>query len=376
MIYADYNATTPCLPEVADLMRQALLEDFGNPSNRATVLGRSARAHVDTARERISKAIGARSDEVIFTSGATEACNLAIFGVVERCLAPRPTILYSAVEHPAVLEPLKHCDNAGAQLEKIAVDAQGQIDLATFKTQLSREVGLVCIMLANNETGICQEQMSRLVDAARGAGAMVFCDATQVLGKLELNLESLGVDFAALSAHKCYGPKGVGALWKRKGLAISPQIRGGGQEAGLRSGTENVAGIAGFGLAAEIAHRELATHQAHLQAMQNQLETTLLDALPGLQIHGLKTKRIPGTSMLTLPGLGRGWLTQLREVAASSGSSCASGTGKESHVLMAMGLSEKDAGNSIRISLGRMTTSDEVDIIAERLIDGANRLRD
>jgi len=368
VIYADYNSTTPCPPEVVEAVRAALVDGFGNPSTRHTTFGRAARGIVDGAREALAARIGSEEDEIIFTSGATEACNLAIYGVATRLLGSRPCFFAAATEHEAVLEPLRHIGRSGGQFEEIAVDRNGRIDLHGLA--FDDKTALVCVMLANNETGVLQD-IPELAERVHAAGALLLCDTTQALGKMPLNVSELGADFCVFSAHKGYGPKGVGALWKRRGLGISPIIRGGGQEAELRSGTENTPGLAGWTAALgldDFGHFNLAEKT-------ERLESQLRAALPELQINGTATKRLGGTSSLTIPGLPKGWLVQLRDVAASSGSSCASADGKPSHVLAAMGLSEKDAANSLRVSLGRPTTNENIDHIATRLIDGAKKLQ-
>jgi len=373
MIYADYNATTPCLPEVADLVRDCLCETYGNPSNRASLMGRNARAAIDTARGQVARAVGAAPDEIVFTSGATEACNTAILGVMERLLPVRPRILTSAIEHPAVCMPAEACTHAGAEWLELPVDAQGRLDINALKTTLNDKTALVCVMAANNETGVLQD-IREIVRLSHAAGALVFCDMTQLPGKLPFSVHSEGVDFACFSAHKCYGPKGVGALYKRRGLALSPLIRGGGQENGLRSGTENVPGIAGFGLAADLAAREVNARRAHLQRLTRLLESEIRRHLPDVIIQSEAADRLPGTSMFTLPGLNGKWLAQLSDVVASAGSACASLQEKPSHVLRAMGVDETLAARSLRISLGMPTTEAEIRTIAKRLIDGAHRL--
>ncbi len=370
MIYADYNATTPCLPEVADLMRHFLCEDFANPSNRASLSGRRARAGVDTAREQVARAIGATPDEVIFTSGATEAANMAMIGVMQRLLRERPRILTSAVEHPAVCMPADACAQAGADWQEVAVDSQGRIDLNQLEQALRHPTALVCVMAANNETGVLQP-LDQVVRLAHEAGALVFADYTQMLGKLPFNVHTDRVDFACFSAHKCYGPKGVGALYKRRGLSLPPLIRGGGQEEGLRSGTENVPGIAGFGLAADLAAREVHSRKAHLQRLTAQLEGLVTVQVPGVVVQSGEADRLPGTSLFSLPRLKGNWLGQLPDVIASSGSACASMQGKPSHVLTSMGVDETTAMRSVRISLGQPTLEADVRHIAKRLIEGA-----
>lgn len=373
MIYADYNATTPCLPEVADLVRDMMCQNFGNPNNRASLFGRRARAAIDEAREQVARAVGARTDEIFFTSGATEACNTIILGVMERLIRKRPRILTSSTEHPAVCMPAEACAAAGAEWVELPVDPRGRLDTLALERELDERTALVCVMGANNETGVCQD-IPTVVRMARQVGALVFCDMTQMLGKVPFSVHGEEVDFACFSAHKCYGPKGVGAFYKRRGLSLPPLIRGGGQESGLRSGTENVPGIAGFGLAADRAAREIHNRAAHLGRLTRLLEGEVLRRVPGVVVQGAGADRVPGTSMFSCPGLRGKWLSQLTDVVASSGSACASMQEKPSHVLQAMGVDPETAARSIRISLGVPTTEAEVRQIAKRLADGAERL--
>ncbi len=372
VIYADYNATTPCLPEAAAAVARALTADYANPAARHHAPGRAAQALVDEARAAVAALLAVRPDEVVFTSGATEACNLALFGVAARLLATRPRFCALAVEHPAVLGPLDHLAALGADVRLIPVQPNGQVDLAAATAAIDDRTALVCAMLVNNETGVIHD-LPAIAAIAHARGALVLCDATQAPARMAVDLPALGADLAAVSAHKLYGPKGVGALWLRRGLALEPQLHGGGQERGLRPGTLNVPGIAGFGVAARLARERLPQRIAHLAALSGRLEATLHAALPGLVIHGVD--RAPGVAMLTLPGLRHGWLAQLPEVAASAGSACASGTGEPSPVLTALGVGRDDARNSIRLGLGEPTTVDEVDRLADLLIRGARRLR-
>ena len=371
MIYADHNATTPCLPEAAAAMADALGTHFANPAARHHAPGRAAQALVDEARQAVADLVAVRPDEIIFTSGATEACNLAIFGVATRLLASRPHFAALAVEHPAVLAPLAHLTAFGATVSHLPVARDGAVDLAAASATIDARTALVAAMLVNNETGVIHD-VAALARLAHEQGALLLCDATQAPARLAVDLPALGADFAALSAHKLYGPKGVGALWLRRGLSLDPQQFGGGQERGLRPGTLNVPAIVGLGVAARIAKTRLATRQAHLTALSAVLESRLRAALPSLVIHG--TTRVPGVAMLTLPGLRHGWLTQLASVAASAGSACSSGTGAASHVMTALGVSDADGRNSVRISFGEGNTLAEAETVADALIHGARRL--
>ncbi len=374
MIYADHNATTPCLPEVADLARRLMCEEFGNPSNRASLFGGKAREHLGTAREQVARAIGAHPDEVFFTSGATEAANTIVLGVMRRLMRERPRLLSSAIEHPAVCMPAAFCGEAGADWLELPVDSQGRLDPEALAHALrGKPTALVCIMGANNETGVLQD-LPTLTHLAHEHGALVFCDLTQMLGKLPFSVHAAPLDFACFSAHKCYGPKGVGALYKRRGLVLPPLLHGGGQEFGLRSGTENVPGIAGFGLAADRAARELGARRAHLGRLTRLLESLVTTALPEVIVQSAAAERIPGTSLFSHPGLSGNWLPQLGGIVASAGSACASLHPKPSHVLLAMGNSPETAARSVRISLGISNTEAEVRQIAKALHQGALRL--
>ncbi len=373
MIYADHPATTPALPEVAEAVARALIEGFGNPSARHHPQGRAARGIIDQARSQVAQLVAVNDEEVVFTSGATEALNQAIIGVAERSLATRPRFVALAVEHPAVREPLLHLATLGADVRWIPPLPSGQPDLAEARALIDDRTALVCAMAVNNETGIIHD-LPAIAAIAHAAGALVLCDATQAPMRIPVDLRAWGCDLAALSAHKLHGPKGVGVLWRRRGLALSPLLRGGGQERGWRSGTENVPGIAGFGVAAQLARERLAARRGHLMALTAALESRLRERLPGLRILGTDTNRAPGISLVTLPGLRRGWLAQLTSIAASAGSACASGTGEPSHVLTAMGIAAEVAVNALRIGFAETNALTEIEPIADAMIAGAARL--
>jgi cysteine desulfurase len=372
-VYADYNATTPCLPEVIAAMT-GVFATPGNPSARQHAAGRSAAAAVDSARADIAALIHGRAEEIIFTSGATEACNLAIIGAAEPLLARRPRFITVATEHPAVLEPHRKLATAGADVVILPVDHAGRVDRHALEAAVDEHTALVSVMQVNNETGVVQA-IPDIADIAHRHGALVFCDASQAPGRLPIDVIALGIDLLALSAHKFYGPTGVGALWLRRGLTLAAQLHGGGQERGLRSGSLNVAGIVGFGIAAHLARAHQTERIHHLTTLTARLEQGLRAALPDLDIAGDTASRAPGTTMASLPGLPRGWLAQLGGVAAANGSSCASGTGEPSHVLTAMGFTRHDASNSLRLGLGLPTTAADVDRIIAEVAAGADRLR-
>lgn len=375
MIYADNNATTPCLKQVVTRMHQCLQEVYGNPSSRHYIAGRKAAAVIDEARQNVADLINCEIDEITFTSGATEALNQCIFGVATRLLGKRPRMICAATEHPAVLEPAKRCAEAGADLCILSVDTTGLINFDELSQLLQEQAtALVCVMFANNETGVIND-IQRVCELSHEHGALVLCDLTAGLGKCPVDVETLGCDFAAATAHKINGPKGVGFLFKKRGLAIDPLIYGGGQEQQLRSGTENIPGLAGFSEACSYLLENGSAHRQHLRDLHQRLEQRLSDSIPKLCIHGHGAPRTPGCTMFCVRDLQRGLLTQLKSVAASAGSSCSSGSGHGSHVMQAMQVSPADANNSIRLSLGHFNTLDEVDLICDEIINGVQRLQ-
>jgi len=339
-VYLDYNATAPLRPAAAEAMARALAL-IGNPSSVHS-FGRQARATIETAREQVSALAGAKPAQVVFTSGGTEANNLALAG------GGRARILVSAIEHDSVLA-------AVPSAERIPVTVDGVVDLAALARLLASDArpALVSVMLANNETGAIQP-IAEVVALARSAGALVHCDAVQAAGKLPLDFTALGADMMSLSAHKFGGPKGVGALIIADTVPLTAQLRGGGQERGRRAGTENVAAIAGFGAAAEEAHRDLSRLEA-LAAMRDWLERDAGADVPTTRTIAAKSPRLANTSCLALPGASSETLLMaldLAGVAVSAGSACSSGKVKASHVLQAMGLGADIAGSAIRVSLG------------------------
>ncbi len=373
MIYADHAASTPCLPEVVTAVTRVLHEDGANPGSRQHAAGRRAQGLVDTARAEVAALLGARPDEVVFTSGATESCNLALFGVGERLLPERPRFVTAASEHAAVLAPLDRLAAAGAEVVRIGVDRDGRLDRTAFAATCADPPGrtaLAAVMLVNNETGVVQD-VAATAAIVHAAGGLLLCDATQGIGRLRVDVAALGCDLLALSGHKFGAPPGIGALWLRRGLGLSAQIHGGGQERGLRSGTPNLPGIVGLGVAARLARERLGGHVQRLSALTSRLEDAVRAALPGVLVAGAGAARAPGISFFVHPGLAAGWLTRLATVAASAGASCALARREPSHVLMAMGFPADQAGNAIRISLGAMTTEAEVDAIAAALITAA-----
>lgn len=362
-IYLDHNATTPVDAEAWEAMQPYLRESFGNPSSHHEY-GRRARAAVEQAREQVARLVNARGAVVVFTSGGTEANNLALKGAA--AVMPDGGIVVSAVEHSSVLGPARALAARGWRLDLVPADTQGRVTPAALSRALAPDTRLVSIMTANNETGVIQDIPAL---AATAAGAIVHTDAVQAAGKIELDFAGSGVHMMSLSAHKLQGPKGAGALVVHKSLDLEPQLQGGGQEAGLRAGTENVAGIVGFGAAAERALRERTVCAAQCIALQARLETQLR-AIAGVEIFGAEAPRLSNTVFFAAAGIdGATLLLKLDQAgfAASSGSACASAQPEPSHVLLAMGVERERAFGAIRVSLGAGNSGEQIDAFAEAL---------
>jgi len=355
MIYLDHNATTPIDDRVLDAMLPFLKTFYGNPSSLYRH-GRVVKSAIEGAREQVSALIGAQPAQVIFTSGGTEANNLAL-----AALPPQAGLAVSAIEHPSVIEPALRLKNQGHELTMINVDASGLITQETIDGIIRLKPGLVSIMLANNETGVVQD-IARYARQLREQGIIIHTDAVQALGKISVVFNRLAVHLMSLSSHKIYGPKGCGALVFEKGVTINPILLGGGQEQGLRAGTENVAAIVGFGKAAELARTELAERSEHLLKLRTLLEDGLT-AIPGVTIFARQAERLPNTLQIGVHGIdGETLLMKLdkQDIAVSSGSACASGENEPSPVLMAMGVEPDHAKSAIRISLGKANTEAEI----------------
>lgn len=364
-VYLDYNATTPLDAAVRAVMLPFLDEHFGNPSSIHRK-GRTARAAMDVAREQVAALVNAHPSQVIFTSGGTEANNLALKGVAARRAPGR--IAVSAIEHSSVLKAAQALTHGGWAVDLIAVDGEGRVTHAALQRALQRRPALISIMWANNETGVIQD-IAACGDRARRAGAVVHTDAVQAAGKVALDFAAAGVHMMSLSAHKIYGPKGVGALIVDRALDIEPLLHGGGHESGYRSGTENVAGIVGFGKAAELARAELDARCRHARALREELERRLVE-LPGVAVLGAGAERLPNTVFIAAPGIaGETMLLYLDErgIAVSSGSACASARSETSHVLRAMRVDDALAEGSLRISVGKYTTPADIDRLMSAL---------
>ncbi len=361
MLYLDYNASTPLDKRVLAAMTDCLGAMPGNPSSTHQ-FGRLVRAQLDRAREQVAALVGVHVNQVIFTSGGTEANNLALHAVTAG-VAPTD-IAVSAIEHPSILEPALALRASGWQVNQIAVDSQCRVLPEQLKTVISATTRLVSVMAANNETGAIQP-VAQLAEIARSAGAVFHTDAIQAAGKQPLDFASSGAQLMSLSAHKLYGPKGAGALIVDKLLQVVPLQLGGGQERGLRSGTENIAAIVGFGVAAELAIEHQAADSLRVSALRDHLQARL-QRYPQVSVFAAKAERLPNTLQLAVAGVdGETLLMQLDKagIAVSSGSACSSGKTEPSHVLLAMGVEPQQARSAIRISLGRETTAADIDTL-------------
>ncbi len=352
-IYLDYNATAPAKPAVVEAVADALAL-AGNPSS-VHGFGRDVRKRIEDAREEIAALLGCAPPELVFTAGGTEANNTALRG------AGRRALIVSAIEHPAVLRTAEACAD---ELVVLPVDGEGRLDMAALDAALATHGAdaLVSVMLANNETGVIQP-VAEIAARARAAGALVHCDAVQAPGRIPLSFAGLGIDMMSVAAHKFAGPKGIGALVVRAGLEIAPLVTGGGQERGLRGGTENAAGIVGFGRAAQLAHDDLA-RAGEIAAMRDRLEARLRETEPAVVIFSEGAARLPNTSCVTMPGVQSETQVMgldLAGVAVSAGSACSSGRVEASHVLRALGASDAVGGCAIRVSTGWATTGDEIE---------------
>jgi cysteine desulfurase len=376
-IYLDHNATTPLDPAVADLVHAAMLEQFGNPSS-VHYFGQQAKALLDDARSAVAALINAEPSEIVFTSGGTEADNLALRGVAE-ALEPtgRKHLVASAIEHEAVLVTLKALARRGWRTTLVPVGPSGIVDPAALEAVLEDETALVSIMHANNEIGTVQP-IAELVKLAHARGALFHTDAVQSVAKIPVDCRALGVDLLSLSAHKFNGPKGAGALWIRRGTRVIATMTGGKHERTRRAGTENVPGIAGLGAAARRAVAKLADEGRRLEALRDRLETEVLDRIPGTAVNGAREPRVPNTTNISFEHVEAESLLialDLEGIAVSTGSACSSGTLEPSHVLRAMGLSSHRTQNSIRISLGLGNTGAHVDYLLDRLPAVVEKLR-
>lgn len=361
-IYLDYNATTPVAPEAVEAMLPLLTERFGNASSNHA-LGWAADEAVEQARERLGTLIGADPRALVFTSGATEAVALALCGAGAVYGGRKHHVVTVATEHKAVLETCQAMERDGYAVTVLPVERDGTLDLDRLRDVVTERTMLVAAMWANNETGVLHP-VAEIAEIAHQKGALVMSDATQAVGKVPVDVGGAGVDLLALSAHKFYGPKGVGALYVRRRsprVRLSPQIHGGGQEGGLRSGTLNVPGIAGMGAAAEVAAGRLASDARRLERLRDLFDREVVARVPGAHVNGAGAPRLPNTTSLRFQGVSTSrLLPALRGLAVSTGAACQTKTAQPSHVLTAMGLSREQSFATVRVSLGRPTTEAEV----------------
>jgi cysteine desulfurase len=373
--YFDYNATTPLAPEVRDAMAPFLADAFHNPS--ASYRGAARVRHaIETARAQVAGLLHCRPEEIVFTSGGTEALNHAIFGVSGPYETGRHVIT-SRIEHPAVLNSVRSLEGRGSQATYLDVDGNGQVDPVALAAAIGPATRLVAIMLANNEIGSIQP-IAALAAIARAHGMPFVCDAVQAAGKLEIDVAALGVDLLAISGHKFYGPKGSGALFVRSGVVLDPLLHGGSQEQHRRAGTENVPGIIGLGAAAALAQADHVTESARVFALRQSLRDGLQELVPGIRFNPASGEALANTLSVTVPGIDSGALLAYLDqdgFAASAGSACATSAAEPSHVLAAIGLGAGDARSTLRLSLGRYTTASDIAELLALLPGLVKRLR-
>lgn len=377
-VYLDYNATTPVDPRVLDAMLPYFSSQFGNAASRTHMFGWQAAEAVDYAREQVARLIGSEPKELVFTSGATEAVNLAIKGVFDAYAFKGNHIITAVTEHKAVLDTCTHLEKLGAEVTYLPVDKEGLIDLNELEAAIKPATILVAIMYANNETGVIQP-IRAIAQVAKKHEVVFFSDATQAVGKIPVDILSDGIDLLACSAHKLYGPKGVGALYVRRKnprVKLAAQIDGGGHERGLRSGTLNVPGIVGFGKAAEICTQEMEKEAKRLQSLRDQLENALLKT-ESTAVNGSREHRLPHVTNISFQ-YAEGEALMMgsnKDMAVASGSACTSASIEPSHVLKALGLEDDTARSSLRFSLGRFTTEEEIDYAVEKVSAMVKKLR-
>jgi len=378
-IYMDNHATTPLDPRVLEAMMPFFTGKFGNAASRNHSFGWEAEQAVEAAREQVAKIIGATAKEIIFTSGATESNNLAIKGIAEMYKERGNHIITQVTEHKAVLDTCKRLEKAGYRVTYLPVKADGLIDLEDLKRAIDDKTILVTIMIANNEIGILQPT-AEIGKLCHERGVIFHTDGVQAIGKVPVDVNAMNIDVLSLSAHKLYGPKGVGALYVRRRnprVQISEQINGGGHERGMRSGTLNVPGIVGLGKACEIAREEMQEETKRLTALRDKLKQKLESHLDYVHVNGSMEHRLPGNLNMSFVYVeGESLLMGINEIAVSSGSACTSATLEPSYVLKALGLGDDVAHSSIRFGLGRFNTEAEVDYVADKLIDVVQKLRE
>lgn len=378
-VYLDNNATTPCDPRVLEAMLPFFTAHFGNAASRSHAYGWAAEEAVKTAREQVAALTGAVPEEIVFTSGATEADNLALKGVVEMYAVKGRHIITCETEHKAVLDTCRHLEKQGVAVTYLKAGHDGLIDLSALEAAITDQTILVSVMYANNETGVIQP-IRAISDIARKHGVLMMTDAAQALGKIPVDVQQEGIDLMAMSAHKLYGPKGVGALYVRRKnprVKVTAQMDGGGHERGMRSGTLNVPAIVGFGKACELARQEMTAEAARLTILRDKLELGLLE-LEETSVNGATAPRLPHVTNISFKYAGgEGLMTGFSgDLAVSSGSACTSASMEPSHVLTGMGIPDDLAHSSLRFALGRFTTEEEIDFAIRTVRESVNNLRE
>jgi cysteine desulfurase len=378
-IYLDHNATAPVDPSIVEAMLPFFSEEFGNPASGSHRFGWKAEQACEQAREQVASLIGASRREIIFTSGATESNNLALKGVAEMYAGQGRHIITSRSEHSAVLDPCEYLESRGYRVTYLAPDAKGLVSAEQVAEAIDEDTILVSIMLANNETGTLQP-IADIGAATRQRGVLMHTDAVQAAGRVAIDVDTLNVDLLSLSGHKLYGPKGIGALYVRRReprVRLSPQMHGGGHEGGLRSGTLNVPGIVGLGRACEIAAAAIPEEAQRQAALRDRLETRLAERIAYVKRNGHPSERLCNTSNLSFAYVeGEALMMKLKTIAVATGSACASGSGRASHVLQAMGVPESLAHASLRFSLGRRNTEAEIDYAVDCVVRAVSELRE
>lgn len=388
MIYLDNHATTPCDPRVVERMLPFFSQQFGNPHSTSHEMGRAAAAEIDQARQTLAACIGVPADAIVFTSGATESINLAIDGVCRHPRQKKRHVVTSTIEHPAVLDVMTRLEKDGFRVTRVPVHPQdspfaGQLDLERLAETVDAETALVSIHWANNEIGVVQP-MAEIARICHAAGALLHSDATQALGRISVDAHATDVDLISGSAHKFYGPKGVGLLTHAGGAAgrrvrLVPQIVGGGQQRNLRSGTLSPANAVAMATALHYACEEIVVTVSRVRELRDRLWAGLCDGIPGLQLNGPPLPgelRLSGNLNAMLDGVeGEAWMSACPDVAFSSGSACSSVDAKPSHVILGLGRNESEARRSVRFGIGKFNTANEIDVALERLVGGYRRLR-
>jgi cysteine desulfurase len=378
-IFLDYHSTTPVDPEVMKTMLPYFTDVFGNAASRNHEYGWTAEAGVEKARAQVAALIGASEKEIIFTSGATESNNLALTGVVEMYAEKGNHIITTPIEHKAVLDTCKYLETKGCEVTYLPVDQYGRVNPEDVRKAITPKTVLVSVMFANNEIGTVQP-IAEIGKVCKEAGVLFHTDAVQAVGKVPVDVQSMGIDLLSITAHKIYGPKGVGALYvRRKGprVRLSPLIHGGGHERGMRSGTLNVPGIVGFGKACEIARQKMPEESARLKRLRDQLWAGLQAELDELYLNGHPTERLPNNLNVSFAYVeGESLIMGMKELALSSGSACTSASLEPSYVLKAIGVGEDLAHTSIRFSVGRFTTEEEISFATKKVVEAVKKLRE